>query len=80
MLNLSDDTRLLLITLMGLFSAITFMCLYLQEKSARAENTAGRVRNISPVSIPDSVCDCRVHGNCCDVRHRQPANPAPDVH
>lgn len=37
MLNLSDDTSLLLITLMGLLSAITFMCLYLQEKRRAPE-------------------------------------------
>ena len=37
MLNLSDDTSLLLITLMGLLSAVTFMCLYLQEKRRAPE-------------------------------------------
>ena len=37
MLNLSDDTSLLLITLMGLLSAITFMCLYMQEKRRAPE-------------------------------------------
>ena len=30
--NINDDPKLLLVTLVGLLSAVTFMCLYLQEK------------------------------------------------
>ena len=40
---ISDDTRLLLIPLIGLSSAVTFMCLYLQEKR-RAPDQRTRLR------------------------------------
>ncbi len=43
MSNLSDDSRLLLISLMGLSSAVSFMCLYLQEKR-RASVQRARLR------------------------------------
>ena len=78
--NISDDTRLLLFALAG-----SIECRDLhgplsagKEKGARAENPAGRVRNISHVHFPDSVCDSRVLGICCDVGHRQPALLDPD--
>lgn len=35
--NLNDDPGLLLVALAGLLSAVTFICLYLQEKSRAPE-------------------------------------------
>ncbi len=35
--NLNDDTGLLLVALVGLLSAVTFMCLFLQEKRRAPE-------------------------------------------
>ena len=62
MLNLSDDARLLLISLIGLSSAVTFMCLYLQEKRRASEQRA-RLRGwgafllyVFPIAYAILVC------------------------